>query len=50
MSTALNPKSSDKTGDLSTFQRKVTLSSEDDAEEMSASWKAGLKIRIIILF
>lgn len=41
MSTSPNQKSLGKTGDLSTFQRKVTLTSEDDAGESFTSWKEG---------
>lgn len=41
MSTSPNQKSLGEPGHLSTFQRKVTLISEDDAEESFNSWKEG---------
>lgn len=41
ISTSLNQKSLGVTGDLSTFQRNVILTSEDDAGESFTSWKEG---------
>lgn len=50
MNMSLNQKSLGDTGDLSTFQRKTTLTSEDDSGEIFTSWKARLKIRIMVVF